>query len=98
MTRPIIHPGELLVEEFLKPAGVSTNSLADALRLPHEHIDAIVRGRQSVCVDTALRLARYFGTSDRFWLEAQLAYDLERARRGKQAAIKDEVRPFGTVA
>ena len=95
MTRPIIHPGEILVEEFLKPAGVSPVTLAEELKLPPEHIDAIVGGRRSVCVDTALRLSRYFGTSDRFWLEAQLAYDLEQARRGKQAAIKSEVRPFG---
>ncbi len=98
MTRPNIHPGEILAEEFLKPAGVTTNTLAAALKLPREHLDAIVGGRQAISVDTGLRLSSYFGTSDRFWLEAQLAYDLERARRRDGAAIKNEVPPFGTVA
>lgn len=97
MTRPNIHPGEILVEEFLKPAGVSPSELARQLNVPRERIDAILAGSCAITIDTALRLSRYFGTSDRFWLEMQLTYDLERARRG-QATITDEVRPFGSAA
>jgi addiction module HigA family antidote len=95
--RPNIHPGEILVEEFLKPAGVSTEGLARNLKIPHQRVASIVEGRQPVCVDTALRLSRYFGTSDRFWLEAQLTYDLERARRAHRA-IETEITPHGQAA
>lgn len=80
-TRPNIHPGEILREEFLKPAGVDTDRLARDLRLPRERLDELVDGKGAVCVDTALRLSHYFGTSERFWLEIQLSYDLERARK-----------------
>ena len=93
MTRPNIHPGEILAEEFLKPTGVSADTLAGHLKIPRERIDAIVQGKRAVCVDTALRLSHYFGTSDRFWLEIQLSYDLERARRSGPP-IKSEVRPL----
>lgn len=88
--RPTIHPGELLREEFLKPTGLSTEGLARDLKIPHHRVEGIVEGRQGICVDTALRLSRYFGTSDRFWLEAQMTYDLEKAHR---AGIKTEVTP-----
>lgn len=97
MTRPNIHPGELLAEEFLKPIGVTTQDLAHDLKVPHDTINAIVGGRRGVCVDTALRLSRYFGTSDRFWLEAQLAYDLEHARR-QGHTILSEVKPLNSAA
>lgn len=97
MTRPNIHPGELLTEEFLKPIGVTTDDLARGLKVPHETINAIVGGRRGVCVDTALRLSRYFGTSDRFWLEAQLSYDLEHAR-GQAHTILSEVQPLNPAA
>jgi len=98
MTRPNIHPGQLLTEEFLKPSGVSTEHLAEELKIPRERITEIVEGQRGVCVDTALRLSRYFGTSDRFWLEAQLTYDLEHARACQAATIRNEVRPLGSAA
>ncbi len=86
-TRPNIHPGELLREEFLKPTGVDVATLAHDLKLPREQLDDIVHGRGAMCVDTALRLSHYFGTSERFWLEAQLTYDLERMRRTQPAFL-----------
>lgn len=97
LDRPNIHPGELLIEEFIKPAGVSTEGLAQDLKIPYPRLDAIVHGRQPVCVDTALRLSRYFGTSDRFWLEAQMTYDLQRARRAA-AHIAREIAPHPSAA
>jgi addiction module HigA family antidote len=80
-TRPNIHPGEILREEFLKPAGVDVDTLARAIKLPRERLASLVEGKGAVCADTAIRLSHCFGTSDRFWMEVQMAYDLEHARR-----------------
>jgi addiction module HigA family antidote len=74
---PPIHPGEILLEEFLSPLGVSQYRLAKETSVPARRINEIVRGLRSVSADTALRLARYFGTSERFWLNLQARYDLE---------------------
>jgi antitoxin HigA-1 len=74
---PPIHPGEILQEEFLSPLGVSQYRLAKEISVPPRRINEIVHGRRSISADTALRLARYFGTSDRFWLNLQTRYDLE---------------------
>ena len=89
---PPIHPGELLREE-LKEIGVSLNELARALRVPMNRISAIVNGKRAITVDTAMRLARYFGTSAQYWLNLQIAYDLEIARQEKQPQIDREVLP-----
>ena len=75
---PPIHPGELLRDE-LGEIGVSLNELARALRVPMNRISAIVNGKRAITVDTAMRLARYFGTSPQYWLNLQIAYDLEVA-------------------
>ena len=75
-----IHPGEVLFEEFLKPLRVSQYRVAKDLRIPPRRINEIVHGLRSITADTALRLARYFGTSDRFWLNLQAKYDLEVER------------------
>lgn len=83
-----IHPGEILAEEFLKPSGLSANALAKALDVPVTRISEIVRGRRGVSADTALRLARYFGTSAELWLGLQAEYDLRVARR----AVGEEIR------
>jgi addiction module antidote protein, HigA family len=93
-TRPNIHPGEILREEFLKPAGVDAARLARDLRIPLDHVHGIVDGTGKVCADTALRLSHYFGTSDRFWLDIQMSYDLERARRTQKSRIQAEVVPL----
>jgi antitoxin HigA-1 len=75
-----IHPGEILNEEFLKPLDMSMNKLATELRVPANRITHIVNGDRGISGDTALRLARYFGTSPEFWLNLQAHYDLEVAR------------------
>lgn len=90
---PPIHPGEILVEEFLKPLGMSMNKLAVNLHIPANRITQIVEGRRSITGETALRLARYFGTSAEFWLGMQRDYDLEVARDQFDAEVKRQVRP-----
>jgi len=72
-----IHPGEVLLEEFLKPMSLSQNQLALALRVPARRINEIVQGKRSITPDTALRLARYFAMSPQFWLGLQMDYDLD---------------------
>ncbi len=74
---PPVHPGEVLLEEFLKPLHISQYRLAKDINVPPRRINEIVQGKRSISADTALRLARYFGTSDRFWLNLQARYDLE---------------------
>ena len=76
-TESPVHPGEILLEEFLKPLGMSQYRLAKGISVPPRRINEIVHGKRSVTADTALRLARFFGTSDRFWLNLQTRYDLE---------------------
>lgn len=85
---PNIHPGEILLEEFLKPMDLSQNALARAIHVPPRRINEIVLGKRAVTADTALRLARYFGTSERFWMGLQADYDLEQARE-EAADLKD---------
>ncbi|TAL75363.1 MAG: addiction module antidote protein, HigA family [Rhodanobacter sp.] len=87
-TLPNIHPGEILLEEFLQPLGISQNALARAAGVPPRRINEIVLGKRSVTADTAVRLAAALGTSERFWLGLQADYDLELAHRtiGKAAA------------
>ncbi len=89
-----IHPGEILLEEYLKPLGISRNKLGIALGIPPQRVGEIVKGRRSVTLDTALRLAKYFGTSPRFWLNMQTQYDLDKARdEHLTERIENEVRP-----
>ena len=76
-TLPPIHPGEVLLEEFLKPMGISQYRLAKYTSVPPRRINEIVHGKRAITADTALRLSRYFGTSERFWLNLQTGYDLE---------------------
>jgi addiction module HigA family antidote len=77
-----IHPGEVLLEEFLAPMGISQNALARATGVPPRRINEIVLGKRALTADTALRLAAFFGTSEGFWLGLQADYDLEEARPG----------------
>ena len=74
---PPVHPGEVLLEEFLRPLGISQYRLAKDVSVPARRINEIVRGGRAVTANTALRLSRYFGTSERFWLNLQSHYDLE---------------------
>jgi antitoxin HigA-1 len=86
------HPGEILAEEFMKPLGLSANALAQALRVPPNRITAIVKGDRAVTGDTALRLARYFGTTPDMWINLQAMHDLSRANVEAGAAIAREVK------
>ncbi|MGA8573140.1 MAG: HigA family addiction module antitoxin [Desulfobaccales bacterium] len=76
---PPVHPGEILLEEFLIPLGISQNKAGRDLGVPAQRINDIIRGKRAITVDTALRLARYFGTTPQFWLNLQSHYDLEMA-------------------
>jgi addiction module HigA family antidote len=91
--RVTTHPGEVLSEEFLKPLGMSVNALAMALRVPATRVGAIVKRERSVTADTALRLARFFGTSPEFWVNLQAMHDLTKARTESGATIERDVRP-----
>ena len=84
---PNIHPGEVLLEEFLKPLEISQNALARAAAVPPRRINEIVLGKRSVTADTAVRLAAALGTSERFWLGLQADYDLEEAHRSLGKAV-----------
>jgi addiction module HigA family antidote len=95
--RPI-HPGEILREEYLVPLEMSAHALAIALRVPAPRINEIVRERRAVTPDTALRLARFFGTTAQFWINLQSAYDLKQTEIESGSKIKQEVRPLELAA
>ncbi len=92
VTRVTTHPGEILREEFMEPLRLSANKLALELHVPVTRIHEIVNERRSITADTALRLARYFGTTAEFWLNLQKNYELSLARQQKRK-IEQEVRP-----
>jgi antitoxin HigA-1 len=96
VTAPI-HPGEILLEEFIRPAGVSINGLALALRVPATRIGAIVNETRGITADTALRLGRYFSTSSEFWMNLQRDYDLRVAANASRARIERDVQPRNAV-
>lgn len=87
-----IHPGEVLQADFLEPLGVSQYRLAQDISVPARRINEIVHGKRAVSADTALRLARYFGTSERFWLNLQARFDLEQQRDVLGTRLEKEVR------
>jgi antitoxin HigA-1 len=95
---PPLHPGEVLREEFLAPLGMSAYALAKALHVPVNRITAILAGERAVSADTALRLARFFGTTAEFWINLQGAHDLELARSKQGAAIAAKVQERSPVA
>jgi antitoxin HigA-1 len=88
---PPIHPGEILYEDLMKPLGLSQNKLAEILDVDPGRINQIVAGRRSITADTALRLARYFGTTPEFWLNLQTRYDLQKAKDEKAEEIRRKV-------
>ena len=95
---PNVHPGEILLEDILKPLGISQNRRARDIKVPPRRVNEIVLGKRAITPDSALRLARYFGTSERFWLGLQLDYDLEEAQRAVGEAVLKEVRPMAPAA
>ncbi len=92
-TMPPIHPGETLREDFLKPLGMTVHRMAMELSVPATRVNDIVRGKRAITADTALRLARYFGTTPQFWMSLQANYDLELAQDARGPEIADRIRP-----
>jgi addiction module HigA family antidote len=90
---PFPHPGETISEDYLKPLGMSVNKLALELRVPATRMTEIVHGRRGITADTALRLARYFNTTPKFWLNLQTSYDLARAAEARSQEIAKTVHP-----
>ncbi len=82
------HPGEVLLEEFLVPLGLAQRELAEAIHVPYQRVNEIVRGRRGITPSTALRLARYLGSSASFWMNLQLRWDLRRAQREEADALE----------
>lgn len=95
---PPVHPGEVLAEEFLAPLGLSQNKAARAMHVPPRRINEIVLGKRAVTADTALRLARFLGTTPDFWMNLQAHYDLERTRDEAGEQIEREVAAFSEAA
>ena len=93
-TKNLIHPGEILKEEFLEPLGISQNQLAIDIRVPAPRISAIVRGRRAISADTALRLGAYFKMEPQFWLNLQSNYDIGVAESGAWERIKKLIPEF----
>ena len=87
-----VHPGEVLLEEFLKPMGISQYRLAQDISVHPRRINEIVHGKRSITADTALRLSRYFGLSERFWLNLQARYDLEIEKDRLEGRLEKEVK------
>ena len=92
-TMPPIHPGEVLLEDFLTPLQVTQHHLAVSIGVPPRRINEIVHGKRRITADTALRLARYFGTTDRFWLNLQTRYDLE-IEKDHLGATLEQIHPL----
>jgi addiction module HigA family antidote len=89
-----IHPGEILLEEFLNPMGVSQYRLAKDISVPSRRINEIVHGKRRISADTALRLSRFFGTTEKFWVNLQARYDLEVEKDRLGSRLDDEVRAY----
>jgi antitoxin HigA-1 len=94
---PPIHPGEILLEEFMKPHGLSQNALARSLNIPPRRINEIVLEKRGITADTALRLARYFGTTAELWTGLQADYDLRLARYKRERQIARDVQPLAAL-
>lgn len=90
---PPVHSGKILRDEFLTPLGISAYELANAIKVPRSRANDIVLGRRAITTDTAMRLARYFGTSPEFWISLQARYDLDVADRTTRRKIEQEVAP-----
>ena len=93
-TLPNVHPGEILLEEFLNPMEISQNRLARAMDVPPRRINEIVHGKRAITADTAIRLARALGTSEQFWMGLQADFDLEEARK----SASDKLRKIENLA
>jgi antitoxin HigA-1 len=95
---PPIHPGQILIEEFLKPLNISQYRLAKEISVPPRRINEIVHGLRAITPDTALRLSRYFGLSERFWINLQTRYDIEIEKDRLQGRLDKEVHIYSAAA
>ena len=95
--RPV-HPGEILLEDYIKPMGVSVRAVAMALHVPYSRLSEIIKGQRGVSADTALRLERYFGSEAKGWLTLQAAYELRVAEIENGKAIAKEIQPIALAA
>ncbi len=95
--RPPTHPGEMLVEEFLTPMGMTQRELADSIHVPYQRINELTNRRRGLTPSTALRLAKYFGTSADFWMNLQLRWDLYRAQQQEANELKS-IQPHAAAA
>jgi len=91
--QPLVHPGEILLEDLMKPLQISINQLARDLRVPVNRVSEIVNGQRGITADTALRLGRYFGNTPQFWMNLQASYDLRVAMREPARQIDRDVHP-----
>jgi len=94
--RPPTHPGEMLIEEFLKPMEITQAVLADAIHVPYQRVNELVNGKRGITPSTGLRLAKFFGTTPDFWLNLQLRWDLYHARRMESEQLK-RIRPIAAL-
>ena len=92
-----IHPGEILLEEFLEPLGISQYRVAKDISVPPRRINEIVHGKRSITADTALRLSRYFGSTERFWMNLQIRYDLEVEKDRLGSRLESEVQSLSAA-
>lgn len=90
---PLVHPGKILRDEFLTPFALTVYELANAIRAPRSRVNDIVLGRRAVSIDSAIRLARYFGTTPEFWMNLQIRHDLDAANRSHRKKIEHEITP-----
>ena len=89
------HPGEILLEEFLKPLGMTQKDLANAIHVPYQRVNEIINKKRGITLSTALRLAKFFGTSEDFWLNLQLRYSLYNAKK-KESEILKAIKPINS--
>ncbi len=94
--RPPTHPGEVLLEEFIKPLGLTQRALAQALKMPYQRLNEIVRGKRGITPSTALRLAKFFGTSPEFWLNLQHMWELYWAYQ-EEKAVLEQIQPLAAA-
>lgn len=87
------HPGEMLIEEFLNPMGITQKDLADSIHVPYQRVNEIINGKRGITPSTALRLAKYFGVSEDFWMNLQLRCDLYKAKKTEEKELKS-IKPF----
>lgn len=95
--RPPTHPGEMLLEEFLRPLGITQRELADSIHVPYQRVNELTNGRRGMTPTTALRLAKFFGTSADFWMNLQLRWDLYHAQQEEAKELKN-IRPHAMLA